>query len=162
VGSDTVSGDALATFEREHREALAALRRLEAAALALEAGAAPEPHLETVREAYTILTTVVRAHNENEEAALFPLLEDLAPSPVFVKEHGELRALEERLARALDGPGPEQAVIPVALAIVELLRFHIAREDEVLFPMARALLGPDGLAEVARRLGHRAEHGRSR
>jgi len=161
VGGDTVTDDPVIRFERVHREALGALRRLETAALALEGGAAPGSHLETVREAHTILTSAVRAHNENEEAALFPLLEDMAPSSLFVHEHGELRALEERLARALDGPGPEQAVVPVAFAIVELLRAHIAREDEVLFPMARTLLGPAGLAAVARRLEQRAEQGRS-
>lgn len=152
MGSDTVTGDPLRRFEEEHEEALGALRRLEVAALALEGGAAPQSHLDTMREVHTILTTVVRAHNQNEEAALFPLLEDLAPSAVFVQEHRELRALEERLGRALDGPGSEQVVVAIALAIVELLRAHIDRENEVLFPAARALLGAKGLAAVAQRL----------
>jgi hemerythrin-like domain-containing protein len=147
-----MTSDPLNRFEAEHREALATLRRLEEAALALEGGAAPEPHLDTIREVHTILTTAVRAHNQNEEAALFPLLEDLAPSTVFVREHSELRALEQRLGRELDGPRSEQVVVAIAFAIVELLRAHIAREDEVLFPMARALLGAEGLAAVARQL----------
>jgi hemerythrin-like domain-containing protein len=45
-----------------------------------------------------------------------------------------------------------RAIAATALAIVELLRAHITREDEVLFPMARTLLGAEGLAAVARRL----------
>ena len=147
-----MTSDPLQRFEAEHQEALGALQRLEGAALAIEGGAAPEPHLDTMREVHTILTTAVRAHNQNEEAALFPLLEDVAPSTVFVQEHSELRALERRLGRELDGPRSEQAVVAIALAIVELLRAHIAREDEVLFPMARALLGAEGLAAVARQL----------
>jgi hemerythrin-like domain-containing protein len=152
VGGDPVTGDPLRRLEAEHRDALAALLRLELAALALEHGAPPEPHLDTVREVLAILTTAVRAHNDSEEAALFPLLADQAPSAVFVDEHRELRALEQRLARELDGPRDRQALAATALAIVELLRAHIAREDEVLFPMARALLGAEGLAAVARRL----------
>ena len=152
MGRDAVSGDPLRRLEAEHREALAALLRLELAALALEARAPPEPHLATVREVLTILTTAVRAHNESEEAALFPVLADQAPSAVFVEEHRELRALEQRLAQALEAPQSERAIGATALAIVELLRAHITREDEVLFPMARALLGAEGLAAVARRL----------
>ena len=147
-----MTGDPLEKFEAEHRQALGALRRLERAALAIEAGAAPGPELDTVREVHTILTTAVRAHNDNEEAALFPLLADLAPSAVFVQEHHELRALEQRLGSELDDGQSEQAIVATALAIVELLRSHIAREDEVLFPMARELLGADGLDAVARQL----------
>jgi hemerythrin-like domain-containing protein len=152
VGGDAVNGDPLRRLEAEHREALAALLRLELAALALEAGAPPEPHLQTVREVLAILTTAVRAHNESEEAALFPVLADQAPSAVFVDEHRELRALEQRLGHELDEPRSVRAIAATALAIVELLRAHITREDEVLFPMARALLGPEGLAAVARQL----------
>jgi hemerythrin-like domain-containing protein len=36
---------------------------------------------------------------------------------------------------------------------VDLLGAHIRRENDVLFPMARALLSPAGLAEVMMRLG---------
>ena len=152
MGGDAMTKDALERFEAEHRDVLGTLRRLEAAALALEAGAAPLPHLETVREAHTILTTAVRAHNENEEAALFPSLGDSAPSAIFVQEHHELRALEARLGRLLDASAPEQVIAATALTIVELLRAHITREEEVLFPMARALLGTEGLAAVTERL----------
>lgn len=145
--------DPLRQFEAEHQEALGVLKRLETAALALEAGEADAPHLATVREVHAILATKIRKHNDDEEWGLFPLLEGMAPSELFEQEHRQLRGLEEELRRALDGPAPGQRVVPPALEIVELLRAHIAREDEVLFPMARALLGPEGLALVARRLG---------
>ena len=145
--------DPLQRFEAEHREALGVLKQLEAAALALQAGAAAAPHLATVREVHAILTSNVRKHNDDEEWGLFPLLEGMAPCELFEEEHRKLRTLEEELGLALDGPAPGQRVVPPALEIVELLRAHIAREDEVLFPMARALLGPEGLVLVARRLG---------
>ncbi len=153
MGGDAMTNDPLRRFEAEHQEALGELKRLEAAILALEAGGAATPHLDVVREVHAILTTTVREHNENEESALFPLLEGLAPSELFEEEHRTLRSLELALGRALDGAAPEQRVIAPAREIVELLRGHISREDEVLFPMARALLGAEGLALVARRLG---------
>jgi hemerythrin-like domain-containing protein len=40
----------------------------------------------------------------------------------------------------------------IARGIVELLRAHIQREEEVLFPMARSLLGDEGLKVAAMRL----------
>jgi hemerythrin-like domain-containing protein len=40
----------------------------------------------------------------------------------------------------------------IARGIVELLRDHIQREEEVLFPMARSLLGDEGLKVAAMRL----------
>ena len=147
-----MSVDPLGRFEAEHVEALAALDRLEAAAVALEGGEAPDRHLGVVREVHAVLSGAVREHNENEERVLFPLLGDDAPTAIFVEEHLTLRQLEHHLRRAADGPDPRRRVPPLAHQIVELLRAHIARENDVLFPMARALLGAEGLALVARRL----------
>ncbi len=144
------SPDPLRRFELEHQEALTALDKLEAATHALEKGANTPLALQTVGEVYRFLSTTVRQHNENEERALFACLGEDAPTSVFELEHEELRALERRLGRALDGPDPVRQVPEIARAIVDLLRAHIAREDDVLFPMARALLGPAGLRQVAR------------
>jgi hemerythrin-like domain-containing protein len=152
VGGDAVSDDPLKRFEAEHEAALAALARLEAAAVALECGEPPERHLDTARSVYGELCTAVRAHNEAEENALFDLLGEDAPTALFVEEHHMLRRLEDELARAVDADDASHRVPPVAREIVALLRGHILRENEVLFPMARALLGPEGLAVVARRL----------
>lgn len=144
--------DPLRRFEREHVEALAALERLEGAVQSLKRGENPSGHLGAAREVQSFLRTAVREHNENEERALFVCLGEDAPLAPFEQEHRELRVLERRLAAALDGRNPTQEVPPVAAELIDLLRAHIAREDEVLFPMARALLGPEGLARVARRL----------
>jgi len=146
-----VTGDPLVRFEREHVEALAALARLERAALALRAPGNPAPHFAAAREAHAFLAGPVRAHNENEERALFPELGAEAPTEPFVAEHEILWQLERDLEEALrvsDARGTAAA----ALALVDLLRSHIARENEMLFPMARALLGAEGLARVERRL----------
>jgi hemerythrin-like domain-containing protein len=124
MGHDTVNTDPIRRFEEEHEVALAALARLER----------------------------VRQHNEDEERALFPALGDEAPLGPFLEEHQTLWQLEERLARALDHREAEE-VAHVSLEIVDLLGGHIRRENDVLFPMARTLLGADGLAAVMARLG---------
>ncbi|HWP39094.1 MAG TPA: hemerythrin domain-containing protein [Gemmatimonadales bacterium] len=147
-----MTDDPLTRFELEHEAALAALARLEAAALALECGEPPGPHLATARAVHGELCTAVRAHNEAEEDALFDLMGEDAPTALFVDEHQLLRRLEADLARAIEADDAAQRVPPVAQEIVALLRGHIQRENEVLFPMARALLGSEGLAVVARRL----------
>jgi hemerythrin-like domain-containing protein len=146
------TSDPLTRFEDEHHHALAELDRLERAAEGLEDGEDPAEHLETMRQVHTFLSTAVREHNENEERALFPLLGDDAPTSVFVEEHARLRDLEGSLRAALDGEHPVVEAPVIAHALVDLLRAHIDREDHVLFPMSRQLLGSKGLATVARTL----------
>lgn len=151
MGGNTVTGDPLQRFEEEHEVALAALARLEQAADALRGPGPPEPHLATAREVHGLLHSAVRRHNEDEERALFPMLGETAPVGPFLEEHAVLWSLEAALLDALDR-GDRNRVARVALEIVDLLRTHIHRENDVLFPMARALLGAEGLAIVARRL----------
>ncbi|MBI1967059.1 MAG: hemerythrin domain-containing protein [Gemmatimonadetes bacterium] len=145
-------GDALRRFEREHAEALAALARLEHAALALRGVGDPAPHFAAARDAHAFLEGPVKAHNLNEERALFPELGEDAPTAPFIDEHQTLWRLERELGAALRAADAERTA-DTALELAELLRAHIARENEILFPMARGLLGAEGLARVARRLG---------
>lgn len=146
-----MSGDPLRRFAEEHRLALAALDQLEAAALALRHGVDRAANVVMMRELQRVLHIEVRSHNDAEERALFPLLEDQARVAVFAAEHRTLRELERALAGDLAG-GDLSRIAHTALEIVGLLRGHIEREDQMLFPSARAALGPDGLAEVVRRL----------
>ncbi len=152
MGGHTVAPDPFQRFEEEHAEALRELQRLEHAAMALENGERPSSYLRIVREVHTFLSTAVRTHNENEERALFGLLGEDAPVALFEEEHRMLRTMEHDLGRALDGRDPVQDIPPIARELIGILRAHIEREDQVLFPMARALLGPEGTAVVARRL----------
>jgi len=147
-----MTADPLRRFEHEHEEALVVLTRLEQAALALREPGNPAPHLESVRAALVFLEGPVKAHNENEERALFPELGTEAPTAPFVDEHRVLWELEQALGEALRFADAE-VVADTALQLVDLLRGHIDRENTVLFPMARGLLGAGGLARVAERLG---------
>ena len=142
--------DPLERFEAEHEDALAELDSLEAAALALDAGPSDE-HFEMVRRVHGALAGAVREHNENEELALFPLLGETAPTEPFVEDHLALRTLERELIDAVERRDADE-VASLSLTIVEKLRDHIERENTVLFPMAREILGAEGLLEVARRL----------
>lgn len=142
--------DPLERFEAEHEDALAELNSLEVAALALDAGPSDE-HFEMIRRVHGALAGAVREHNENEELALFPLLGEAAPTEPFVEDHGALRALERELIDAVERRDADEAA-SLSLTIVEKLRDHIERENTVLFPMAREILGAEGLLEVARRL----------
>jgi hemerythrin-like domain-containing protein len=146
-----VSGDPLARFEREHEEALAALAALERAAEGLRGPGDPARDFATARAAHAFLAGPVKSHNENEERALFPELGDDAPTVPFADDHVALWRLEEELEQALRAEDSERAAA-AGLEIVDLLRAHIARENEVLFPLARERLGAEGLARVARRL----------
>jgi hemerythrin-like domain-containing protein len=146
-----MSSDALTRFEEEHRVGLKVLEHLEQAALALRRGVDVTANMALAREMCGLLRSEVRPHNEAEERALFPLLGDHPGLQIFVDEHREMRRLEQKLAAGLDA-GDAQRVAGIALHIVDLLRSHIEREDHMLFPSARAALGPEGLAEVERRL----------
>jgi len=147
-----VSSDPLDRFEREHEEALAALAALERAAEGMRGSGDLTAHFTTAREAHALLVGPVKTHNENEELALFAELGDEAPTAPFAEEHLALWRLEEELEQALRAEDSARASA-AGLEIVDLLRAHIARENEVLFPMARERLGVEGLARVARRLG---------
>ena len=143
--------DPLELFEAEHEVALAALARLETAALALRRGENHAVQLAVARDVHLLLTGPVRWHNEKEEAALFPELGADAPLAPFREEHETLWRLEQDLHDAL-AAGDHPRVARVSLDIVELLRAHIERENQALFPLARERLGPIGLLRVAERL----------
>jgi len=154
MGRDTVNTDPIRRFEEEHEVALAALERLEQAAHALRHGGPVEVQFAVAREVHGLLCGAVRQHNEDEERALFPALGHDAPLGPFLEEHQTLWRLEEYLSRALDRREAEE-VARLSLEIVDLLVGHIRRENEVLFPMARTLLGASGLAAVMERLNRR-------
>lgn len=146
-----MTADPLRRFEEEHEVALAALERLEQAATALQESGPAEAHFASTGEVLALLRGAVREHNESEERALFPLLGEDAPLGPFLEEHEILWRLEADLAAALERQDRTR-VTRLAFEIIDLLRIHIRRENEILFPMARALLGAEGLASVARRL----------
>ena len=92
-----------------------------------------------------------RFHHAKEEDILFEaLIENGMPranSPVaaMLMEHDQgrafVRGMEEAATRALEGEaGQDQAIAANALGYLELLREHISKEDEILYPLAERVL----------------------
>jgi hemerythrin-like domain-containing protein len=130
---------------KQHREVLAELTAVEQR---LQAGdvAAAAPGLATY------LQREVVQHFVLEEEALFPVLaRHLSPThgplAVMNAEHAAFRDLLGAL-EAANAVGDTARQQVHADGIIDLLRGHIAKEDQILFPMALRLLQPDEQCEV--------------
>jgi hemerythrin-like domain-containing protein len=140
-------------LREEHNAILKILDAVEEAARRLNRNLAVAP--ETLSGLLEFLQIFAdRCHHGKEEDCLFPLLEkkgmphDAGPLAVMLHEHGRGRELIRNMKQALEGlssgrsdAGSQWAA--AALNYAELLRGHIAKENEVLFPMADRLLSGD-------------------
>jgi hemerythrin-like domain-containing protein len=100
-------------------------------------------------------------HGRKEEEGLFPVLirhigDEGGPVGVMLQEHEDLRHHQKTIAdnvpRLETDLGAVEAWTAVSVAtdaVDRLLAFHIEKEDQVLFPMARAVLTPTEMSEVA-------------
>jgi len=90
----------------------------------------------------------LEVHFRKEEDALFPVIErhiprEGGPLGVMLDEHTRLRELRRRLVSL--APGAEEgsgvaAFEKVANELDDLLRNHIDKEDNILFPLGRSVL----------------------
>ena len=94
-----------------------------------------------------------RCHHAKEEKHLFPAMErrgqpaDRGPIAVMLLEHAQGRERVKAIAIALPGaekgdPAARSALLENLTAYITLLRNHIAKEDNILFPLADRLLTP--------------------
>lgn len=108
--------------------------------LVIERMVAAETSPDVDAAAIRTLAAPLRRHAEREEDALFPALasDDDASGPIRVltEEHHLIAGWIERMSSAL-APSDLRDVF---YAFAETLRGHIAREDDVLFPMAERIL----------------------
>jgi hemerythrin-like domain-containing protein len=138
----------------DHEVIERALRVMERAALRLEAGQTLSP--EVLSSAVDFLRHFADGcHHAKEETWLFPrliergLIRDGGPIGVMLHEHDLGRAYIRRLEDALDRDDRESTVDALH-CYTALLRNHILKENEVLFPMAdRLLTGEDHKELVA-------------
>jgi hemerythrin-like domain-containing protein len=148
------------TLKHEHKIVLMVLEGAEREATAIKAGT--EVHAEKVQQMVEFFRNFVdRCHHAKEERHLFPALATKGFSPesgpvgVMLHEHEQGRAAVRAIAAALPGArgGDREAATELAgalLGYVELLRGHIFKEDNVLFPMADQVLPADEQARLAR------------
>jgi hemerythrin-like domain-containing protein len=148
-------------LKTEHRAIERMLAVLEAAAQRLESGQRVRPGL--LREAVDFVRNFAdRCHHGKEEENLFPRMEAAGvpraggPLGVMLAEHDQGRRYVAAIANAIDayegGDGSAAAIIAEsARGYVGLLRQHIGKEDNVLFPMADRVLSLEDQRELEQR-----------
>ena len=98
-----------------------------------------------------------RFHHAKEEDVLFEaMIENGMPranSPIaaMLMDHDQgrafVRGMEEAAKRALNGEaGQNAAIVENARGYLELLREHISKEDEILYPLAERVI-PEGMRD---------------
>jgi len=171
--------DPIQRLLEEHVSLLARFQPLRNAVRQLEAGgpAAVPAVLPVLGEVSRIMATELIAHAKREDDAFFPAVEramgsDFGPTRVMRMEHAEihegaelfratLKELQEvdhpaiveggeRLRSLSDQGGDAKQIHDVCRDLLQRIDDHFAKEEQVLFPMSRNILGPADLEEVAR------------
>jgi hemerythrin-like domain-containing protein len=152
-------------LKEEHEGILLMLKILEAVSARLEAGEDVNPdHLQRIVEFFRVFAD--KCHHGKEEDHLFPEMEkagiprERGPIGVMLMEHEQgrayVRAMGEaapRYAKGEASSGTEFA--RHARGYISLLRGHIDKENQILFPMGERVLPPakqDELVEAFERL----------
>lgn len=128
----------------EHRNIEKVLLCLERMADEFEVAGSINPVL--AGDAVEFLRTYAdRLHHGKEEAHLFPAMErrglprEVGPTAVMRSEHEEGRAHVRAMGDAAER-NDVRSFVGEARGYVELLRNHIMKEDQVLFPMADSII----------------------
>jgi len=149
--TERTAGPATADLRHEHEVILRALAVLQRLGDRLASGR-PVSHA-TVAELVQLLRTFAdRCHHGKEEDHLFPAMRAKGAGdalPVFLEEHEEGR----RYLRTLGSDAASAERAAAARRYVGMLRDHIQRENEVLFPLADGLFTPAEHAALARAYG---------
>lgn len=124
----------------------------------------------SARDALSFIRTFADGcHHGKEEERLFPAMErrgmprEAGPTAVMRYEHelgrGHVKAMDAALTafEAGDASGVARFA-KEAHGYVELLRDHIAKEDDILFPMADGMLDARAQEELLREFHHVEEH----
>lgn len=104
------------------------------------------------------IAEVLGPHTEVEEQGLFPALAADFPDHVAAL-HAEHRRVETVLAEAATGTPTDQAWPARLMETLKMLREHILKEQDGVFPAALASLGPaewDAVDAVRSRVGSRS------
>jgi len=165
--------DAIALLMEEHRLILDTLDALDAFADAVANGGESREELE--RFVRFIREYADARHHGKEEDILFEAMEQAGlpreggPIAVMLLEHeagrGYVARLATKAAQAGEwSPSDRAEVVEAARGYAALLRQHIAKENAILYPLARMRLGSEALSRVdsacaAFEEGQRAAHG---
>ena len=145
----------------DHRQVVNELDKLEALLFGLEGEKSSRKEMAVMGD---FINTDINNHFLREEKYLFPLLADIpgmteGPLKLIKYEHDEywnislkfLELLERWLFDELNNE--EQGKLKkIGLALIALLRVHIDKEDNVLFPMVEHYLDNKNLLEAAKKI----------
>jgi hemerythrin-like domain-containing protein len=158
---------AIAALMHEHEIILKMVGALENMAAALREHRSVE--LAALREAVEFMRTFAdKCHHAKEEDLLFPALvaaglpETTGPVAVLKSEHARARVCIGNLAAAIDvydsdEPSGRAQIIAAVGCITELYPQHIAKENNVLFPIAEQFLSAAALDALGTQFDE-AEH----
>jgi hemerythrin-like domain-containing protein len=155
---DLTQVSATSILAGEHEVILQVLAALEAMAVRSAAGTLP---VADAKDALDVLRTFAdKCHHGKEEEILFPALEaqvpGFGPTQVMRAEHVEGRGLIRAMGEAVehaDAAGFSRA----AHGYVDLLRNHIAKENDILFRIAQSMLSSEqdaAILDAYRRIEH--------
>ena len=137
----------------EHRVIERVLTALERAATRLSKG--QDVYLRFFAGTAVFITNFTDGnHHYKEEAILFPALvenglsKETGPVAVMLAEHAEGRRLNQKMKQATErlqtsDDAARNELVQNALSYVKLLRQHIYKEDNILFPMADKVIPAD-------------------
>lgn len=142
----------------EHKVILMVLEGAEREARALTAGG-PVNEAKIAQIIDFIRNFADRCHHGKEEDLLFAKLvergfpKEFGPIGIMLQEHAlgreHVRAVSDALPQACAGdPAARAQLVDNLLGYVALLRRHIHKEDNVLFPMAEQALGDEDRAAL--------------
>ena len=173
--------DPIEQLLEEHRVIMAQIEPLRRAMRDLDTrgDAAVTESVPVLQSVGQMMATELLLHARKEDEALFQALEAVlggpgGPTVVMRQEHRDIHAHAERFRQTLHeleevehpaivaGGGKLRAMAAegvsaadlraTSLEVIRLLDRHFAKEEEILFPMARQLLSGDAMAEVGRRM----------
>ena len=160
---------AIDDLKHEHEAILSSLETLDVMVDRATKGAQLSP--EDVRGFIGFLKEFAdKCHHGKEEGILFPTLvqagvpERGGPIGVMLTEHTEGRRLIKDMEDAAAGALAAERFARAAQEYADLLRAHIQKENNVLFPAAERVLSPDALERISGRFEEHEEkvigHGR--
>jgi iron-sulfur cluster repair protein YtfE (RIC family) len=154
----------------EHKELFPNVDRIRQVAESI--GEAPVTELRRgVEEVYDFLANHLKPHAEAEDAALYPVVQQVLGSPDATKtmsrDHVEVgRYIEELAALKADLSDPltssqATALRRVLFGVYALVKVHFAKEEEVYLPILDQRLTPEAAQEMFERMeaaAHEAKH----
>ena len=165
----------------EHEALMSKFEKLRLAVHLLgERGEAALPQaLPLLREAGEVMTTELIAHARREDDVLFEAVEEIfgsdwGPTSVMRQEHRDIHgnvdlfrdtlhelnqvehpAIKSGIAKLQDEVergAPAETLRETGAELLAMLDAHFGKEEEILFPIARAELSAEKLREVARKM----------